>query len=130
MYRASPSQHACAPPRRCAATRTVLPRLRRRWLARSARRRGPGVSADTNDLLSFRSMHEWHAMPRQLRKDELRSRRFAKKLRTQMSHAEAILWCYLRPATLTEPRFRRQHPIGPYVADFACVKARLVVEVD
>ena len=27
-------------------------------------------------------------------------------------------------------RFRRQHPIGPYVADFACVAAKLVVEVD
>jgi very-short-patch-repair endonuclease len=28
------------------------------------------------------------------------------------------------------PRFRRQHPIGPYVADFYCSEARLVIEVD
>ncbi len=27
-------------------------------------------------------------------------------------------------------RFRRQHPVGPFIADFACVRARLIVEVD
>src|SRR5688500_5527669 len=47
-----------------------------------------------------------------------------------MTDAEVILWSHLRRGTLPLPRFRRQHPIGPYVADFACIAARLVLEVD
>ena len=47
-----------------------------------------------------------------------------------MTHAEVILWTYLRQKNEGGLRFRRQHPIGPYVADFACVPARLVIEVD
>ena len=39
------------------------------------------------------------------------------------------MWALLRGRKLGV-KFRRQHPIGPYVADFACVSARLVVEVD
>jgi very-short-patch-repair endonuclease len=53
----------------------------------------------------------------------------ARKLRKEMSMPEALLWRVLRqrPAGL---KFRRQHPAGPYVADFFCHEARLVVEVD
>jgi very-short-patch-repair endonuclease len=43
--------------------------------------------------------------------------------------AEVLLWSQLRWDTHGF-RFRRQHPIGPYIADFACVPARLVIEVD
>ena len=68
-------------------------------------------------------------MPRQFRKDELRSRRFARTLRKQMTDAEVILWSRLRD-TPFGMRFRRQHPIGPYIGDFACPMARLVIEVD
>ena len=39
------------------------------------------------------------------------------------------MWALLRGRRLGV-KFRRQHPIGPYVADFACVSARLVVEID
>jgi very-short-patch-repair endonuclease len=47
-----------------------------------------------------------------------------------MTKAEVILWMTLRKRALQGARFRRQHPIGPYIADFACAAARLVVEVD
>jgi very-short-patch-repair endonuclease len=54
----------------------------------------------------------------------------AKQLRAAMTNAEVILWSRLRRAQLRGLHFRRQHPIGPYVADFACRRAMLVVEVD
>jgi very-short-patch-repair endonuclease len=53
----------------------------------------------------------------------------ARVLRGRMTGAETLLWSKLRPG-LGEMRFRRQHPIAPYIADFACIRARLVVEVD
>lgn len=52
-----------------------------------------------------------------------------RRLRRESTPAERRLWGHLRDRRLGV-RFRRQHPIGPYVADFACVEARLVVEVD
>ena len=47
-----------------------------------------------------------------------------------MTNAEVRLWQRLRGEQLEGYRFRRQVPLGPYVADFACLKARLVIEVD
>ena len=47
-----------------------------------------------------------------------------------MSPPEVLLWERLRATRGHGPRFRRQHPIGPYVADFYCSAARLVIEVD
>lgn len=47
-----------------------------------------------------------------------------------MSPPEAILWQRLRGGQLEGLRFRRQHPIGPYVLDFYCDAAKLAVEVD
>ncbi len=46
-----------------------------------------------------------------------------------MPLCEVRLWNRLRRSALGY-RFRRQHPIGPYIADFACVGLRLIVEVD
>ena len=46
-----------------------------------------------------------------------------------MSTVEWRLWGRLRSRQLGA-RFRRQHPIGPYFADFACLRARLLIEVD
>jgi very-short-patch-repair endonuclease len=54
----------------------------------------------------------------------------ARTLRQNMTKAEVILWVNLRKRALNGARFRRQHPIGPYIADFACPSAKLVVEVD
>ncbi len=53
----------------------------------------------------------------------------ARRLRRNMSPPERILWSCLRGGRLGV-KFRRQHPIGPYVADFYCRQAGLVVEVD
>jgi very-short-patch-repair endonuclease len=54
----------------------------------------------------------------------------ARQLRRAMTEAERALWRLLRSRALGAAKFRRQHPIPPYVADFACVAARLAVEVD
>ena len=56
--------------------------------------------------------------------------RRARDLRKRMTDAEVILWSRLRRDVVGGFRFRRQHPLGPYIADFACVPAKLVVEVD
>ena len=53
----------------------------------------------------------------------------AKQLRKNMTDAEKVLWAYLRTG-VNGLRFRRQHPIGHYIADFFCHKAKLVVEID
>ena len=53
----------------------------------------------------------------------------ARKLRRSMSPPEAMLWQELRGARLGF-KVRRQHPIGPYVADFFVRDGRLVVEID
>jgi len=56
--------------------------------------------------------------------------RRSRSLRREMTNAEVILWMRLRDRGLHGQKFRRQHPIGPYMADFACVGIRLVVELD
>jgi len=63
-----------------------------------------------------------------MRDDEGKARRFAKQLRRELTDAEVILWSQLRHWPLA--KIRRQHPIGIYIADFACVAARLIIEVD
>jgi very-short-patch-repair endonuclease len=54
----------------------------------------------------------------------------ARGLRNRMTDAELRLWLRLRCEQLDRFRFRRQIPIGPYVVDFVCFKAQLMVEVD
>jgi very-short-patch-repair endonuclease len=54
----------------------------------------------------------------------------ARSLRKRATEVEDRLWHLLRHRRLADFKFRRQVPIGPYVADFACFKARLVVELD
>ncbi|MCC6918696.1 MAG: DUF559 domain-containing protein [Alphaproteobacteria bacterium] len=65
-----------------------------------------------------------------MREKTKRSRRFASKLRVTMTEAEVILWSQLKKRAQRSALFRRQHPIGPYVADFACIAAKLVFEID
>jgi very-short-patch-repair endonuclease len=47
-----------------------------------------------------------------------------------MTDAERRLWYFLRRHGTAGRKFRRQHPVGPYIVDFYCADARLVVEVD
>ena len=53
----------------------------------------------------------------------------AKKLRNNMTGAEMMLWMHIREG-INGFKVRRQHPIGLYVADFYCHKARLIIELD
>lgn len=58
-----------------------------------------------------------------------RSVRRARRLRRELSLPEAMLWQILR----TSPgghKFRKQHPVGPYVLDFFCARANLAIEID
>ena len=59
--------------------------------------------------------------------DRLSRIEFARQMRRNMTDAERALW---RMLGRLRPRFTRQYSIGPYVADFACRRARLIVEVD
>ncbi len=54
----------------------------------------------------------------------------ARTLRSNMTDVERLLWQSLRGKQINGHRFRRQHPIGKYIADFACVEQQLVVELD
>src|SRR5262245_37396665 len=54
----------------------------------------------------------------------------ARTLRRQMTEAERRLWQILRLRQTDGRRFRRQVPIGPFIADFVCHEARLIVEID
>src|SRR6185437_12468634 len=54
----------------------------------------------------------------------------AKTLRRKMTDAEQKLWYRLRGGRLDGLKFRRQHPVPPYVVDFYCREAGLVVELD
>jgi very-short-patch-repair endonuclease len=51
-------------------------------------------------------------------------------LRAHMTDAENVLWFRLRGKRVGGHRFRRQVPLGPYIVDFACMQAQLVIEVD
>jgi very-short-patch-repair endonuclease len=54
----------------------------------------------------------------------------ARRLRKESTDAERRLWRELRDRRLSGYKFRRQHPIGPYVVDFVCLEHNLVIEVD
>ncbi len=57
-------------------------------------------------------------------------KQFARDMRHAPTDAEQRLWYFLRDRRLGGYKFRRQHPMGNYIADFICVEARLVVELD
>ena len=59
-----------------------------------------------------------------------RRKPFVRKLRTSQTQAEEVLWERLRRKQVAGVRFRRQHAIGPFVVDFYCGKAKLIVELD
>ena len=54
----------------------------------------------------------------------------AKKLRESMTEAEKLLWDYLKGNKVLGYRFKAQHPIDRFIADFYCHKAKLVIELD
>jgi very-short-patch-repair endonuclease len=54
----------------------------------------------------------------------------ARELRRDGSRAEKICWHLIRDRRINGVKFRRQHPIGPYFADFACLSKKLIIEID
>ena len=54
----------------------------------------------------------------------------ARELRKEATRHERLLWQHLRARRLGGHRFRRQYPIAGHIADFACVEARVVIELD
>lgn len=54
----------------------------------------------------------------------------ARDLRQRQTAAEELLWQALRARRLRGLKFRRQHPVGPFVLDFCCVECRLGIELD
>ena len=55
---------------------------------------------------------------------------FARQLRGNPTDAERTLWRQLRLRQLNGHKFRRQHAVGAYIVDFACVERKLAVELD
>ena len=54
----------------------------------------------------------------------------ARARRRGQTDAENLLWSRLRNRKMLGLKFRRQHPLGPYFADFVCIEIRLVIELD
>jgi very-short-patch-repair endonuclease len=56
--------------------------------------------------------------------------KFARQLRTSSTDTELRLWLQLKNRKLGGFKFRRQHPIPPYIVDFVCIEQKLIVELD
>jgi very-short-patch-repair endonuclease len=54
----------------------------------------------------------------------------ARALRKKSTWAEKLMWRWLRGRRFSGYKFRRQHPVGPYLLDFFCEEARLAIELD
>src|SRR5947207_2002021 len=54
----------------------------------------------------------------------------ARSLRANSNFPERLLWGKLRGQRLAELKFRRQHPLGPFVLDYYCHEARIAIELD
>jgi very-short-patch-repair endonuclease len=67
-------------------------------------------------------------------KDQMRGltaqRDRARRLRREQTDAERTLWKALRSRQFSGLKFRRQHPIGPYIVDFCCLDLKLAIELD
>ena len=65
-----------------------------------------------------------------MRRIVLETRTRARRLRKDSTDAESALWNLIRNRQLLGYKFRRQVPVGKYIADFACLERMLVVELD
>jgi leucyl-tRNA synthetase len=63
-------------------------------------------------------------------KDQPHPNTRTRSLRKNQTKSEGLLWSILRAKQLCGLRFRRQHPVGPWITDFACPAKMLVVEID
>lgn len=87
---------------------------------------GPAKPGRMRVLACFRAVPDNFSMVRRFTDRQLAQ---ARRLRREMTLAETILWRGLRDRGIGA-KFRRQVPIGCYVADFVCIAARMIVELD
>jgi len=108
-----------------------IPLMRSFWLCKKANRkralRYKVVRKPSPPGRGWREAPEGHHGPNCL-PDKLLE--FARNLRKQQTDAESRMWFLLRDRRLADKKFRRQHPIPPYIVDFYCHEANLVVEID
>ena len=88
-----------------------------------ARRRSPLATAQVK--CSYKVLVAGNAI-----RNPLRTLHRAKSLRRPMTPQELGLWLRVKNRQLGGFKFRRQHPIGPYILDFYCAEVRLAVEID
>ncbi len=96
--------------------------------ARSAAGEGPGGDVTLGDCGPSPG-HSLRSRPSSPVKGEGKIER-ARALRSRMTNAERKLWYALRDRRFEGFKFRRQVPVGRFIADFVCFEARLVIEVD
>ncbi len=65
-----------------------------------------------------------------MRRIKITFKHLARNLRKNQTDAEQILWLQLRNRRLQNYKFRRQFAIEPYIADFVCLKLKLIIELD
>lgn len=80
--------------------------------------RGEGGRSSDEGVFAFKKIYSKDALEK------------AKLLRKKVTDTEKILWFYLRNRRLGGLKFRRQVPIGRYIADFACKEKKIIVELD
>lgn len=59
-----------------------------------------------------------------------RGKQKARAPRKSETDAERKIWQLLRSRSLNDVKFRRQHPVGPYIVDFVCINEKLIIELD
>lgn len=99
--------------------------FRRNWHINSPLPPPEGVAPSKSAWRGERGGGEGGSMPRKPKPINL-----ARSLRQRDVPAEALLWRVLRNRAFAGFKFRRQHPIGTYVVDFACVACKVAIEVD
>ncbi len=73
---------------------------------------------------------EMETMSNERKRVSPKTRKRARELRRELTPIEVILWQRLRYRRLAGLKFRRQHPIGPFITDFYCAERKLVIEID
>ncbi len=94
---------------------------------------GPVAQPSAADPSSGAARHllpQGEKAPARHREVSPRLRGFARRLRHVATPHEDVLWELLRNRRFVDFKFRRQVPIGTYIADFVCLPARLIVELD
>jgi adenine-specific DNA methylase len=108
-----------------------IPLVRSFWLCKKPDRKRalrPRITQPSPSGRGWRAAPgEGYHGPYELPKEHLA---FARSLRQQQTDAETKMWYLLRDRRLAGKKFRRQHPIPPYVVDFYCHEASLVIEID